>query len=274
MKISVLIVFLPVFFIGLIKIYGQTKAKDLTIEPFKFEASNQPPVEAERGFLTVPENRNNPKSRLIQIAFVRFKSTSPNPGSPIVYLAGGPGSSGIGAARGARFSLFMAMREIGDLIALDQRGVGQSKPNLVCKENINFPPETIPTDETLAKHFQDQFQICVNNFKQQGVNLRGYNSNENADDIEDLRKAIGAKKISLWAISYGTHLALATVKRHEKSIDKMILAGTEGLSDTIKLPGNIEKHLQHLDQMLKSDPNLRKKIPSLVGLMKEVLEKV
>lgn len=274
MRIKCLVLILAVFFIGLVIIQGQTKAGKLVIEPYKFETQNQSAVESERGFLTVPENRNNPNSRLIQIAFVRFKSTSPNPGSPIIYLAGGPGSSGIAAARGVRFPLFMAMREIGDVIALDQRGVGQSKPNLVCKENLNFPTETIPTRESLAKHFQEQFQLCANKLKQQGVDLKGYNSNESADDIEDLRKAIGAQKISLWAISYGTHLALATTKRYDKSIDKMILAGVEGLSDTIKLPGNIQKHLEHLDQMLKSDPNLSKKIPSLLSLMKDVLEKV
>jgi pimeloyl-ACP methyl ester carboxylesterase len=274
MRIKCLVLILAAFFIGLVIIQGQTKAGKLVIEPYKFEPQNQSAVESERGFLTVSENRNNPNSRLIQIAFVRFKSTSPNPGSPIIYLAGRPGSSGIAAARGVRFPLFMAMREIGDVIALDQRGVGQSKPNLVCKENLNFPTETIPTRESLAKHFQEQFQLCANKLKQQGVDLKGYNSNESADDIEDLRKAIGAQKINLWAISYGTHLALATTKRYDKSIDKMILAGVEGLSDTIKLPGNIQKHLEHLDQMLKSDPNLSKKIPSLLSLMKDVLEKV
>ena len=254
--------------------FAQSKAGELKIEPFTFEAANGNKVEAERGFLTVPENRQKPNSRLIEISFVRFKSTSPNPKSPIVYLAGGPGGSGIGAARGARFPMFMALREVADVIALDQRGVGQSKPNLSCKEAINFPPENVPNREELAKHFQEQFRNCVEDFKHQGIDLSGYNTNESADDIEDLRKAIGAKKISLWAISYGTHLSLATVKRHEKSIDRMILAGVEGLSDTIKLPGNIQKHLEHLDRLAKSDVILSKVVPSLLGLMKTVQEKV
>jgi pimeloyl-ACP methyl ester carboxylesterase len=59
---------------------------------------------------------------LIELAFVRFKSTAKNPGPPIVYLAGGSGGSGIGAARGSRFPLFMALREIADVIAFDQSG--------------------------------------------------------------------------------------------------------------------------------------------------------
>lgn len=111
------------------------RAGDVKIEAYVFETANKQKVDAELGRLLVPENRRNPRSRLIELAFVRFKSTSLNPGPPIIYLAGGPGGSGIIAARGTRFPLFLAMREIGDVIALDQRGTGMSKPNLVCRES-------------------------------------------------------------------------------------------------------------------------------------------
>ena len=255
-----------------ISVLSQQKAGDLKIEPYEFVNAKKEKVEAEIGHLFVPENRNKPNSRLIELAFVRFKSTSPNPSAPIVYLAGGPGGSGIGAAQSSRFPLFMAMREIGDVIAFEQRGVGLSKPNLNCKESINFPIEKAPNREDLVKHFQTQYQSCIENYKQQGVDLTGYNTNESADDLEDLRKALGAEKISLWAISYGTHLSLATIKRHPKSINRVILAGTEGLSDTVKLPSNIQKHLEYLDRLLKTDANLTKEIPSLIGLMKGVLD--
>src|SRR3954467_8348305 len=104
------------FFLSVLvgSVSAQRKAGDLRLEPYSFEATNREKIDAQLGHLTVPENRPNPKSRLIELAFVRFKSTSANPGPPVVYLAGGPGSSGIGAARGTRFPLFMAMREVGD----------------------------------------------------------------------------------------------------------------------------------------------------------------
>jgi pimeloyl-ACP methyl ester carboxylesterase len=90
---------------------------------------------------------------------------------------------------------------------------------------------------------------CAERFRQAGVDRAGYNTNESADDLEDLRKALGAQKISLWAISYGTHLSLATIKRHERNLDRVILAGTEGLTQTIKLPSNIQKHLEQIDRL-------------------------
>src|ERR671921_342969 len=102
--------------------FAQQKAGTLKIKPYTFETTRGEKVPAEFGTLLVPEKRGNPDSNLIELAFVRFKSTAKNPGAPIVYLAGGPGGSGIGTAKGSRFPLFMAMREIGDVIAFDQRG--------------------------------------------------------------------------------------------------------------------------------------------------------
>ena len=255
-------------------LFAQTKAGDLKLTPRVFESASGQKVDAEFGELTVPENRQKPGSRLIQIAFVRFKSTSQNPGSPIIYLAGGPGGSGIVAARGPRFPLFMAMREVADVIALDQRGVGLSKPNLNCKEAIDFPADKLQTRADALEMFRKQSRACAETFRHQGVDLTGYNTNENADDLEDLRKAILARKISLWAISYGTHLSLATIKRHEASLDRLILAGIEGPGHTIKLPSNIQKHLEHIDRLVKADANLNKEIPSFLNLVKAVLARV
>jgi hypothetical protein len=92
--------------------YAQTpKAGEMKLEPYVFESADKQKVDAKLGHLFVPENRRNPNSRLIELVFVRFKSTAQKPGPPIVYLAGGPSGSGIAAARGSRFPLFMAMRE-------------------------------------------------------------------------------------------------------------------------------------------------------------------
>lgn len=250
------------------------QAGELKLEPYVFEAASKDKVDAELGHLFVPENRRNPNSKLIELVFVRFKSTSPNPGPPIIYLAGGPGTSGIASARGARFPVFQAMREIGDVIALDQRSVGMSKPNLSCRERVVLSPETAHQREAVLAVFRQQARACAATFRAQGVDLAGYNTNENADDIEALRQALGAPKISLWAISYGTHLASAVIRRHEKRLHRVILAGVEGPAHTIKLPSNTQKHLAQISQMVKADASLSAEIPDLLALMKSVLERV
>ncbi len=270
-KILLFLLLLPLLAIDS---FGQQKAGDIKLEDRVFTAAKGDKVDAEYGRLYVPENRSKKDSRLIEVAFVKFKSTAQFPRPPIIYLAGGPGGSGIGAARGPRFPLFMAMREMGDVIALDQRGTGDSLPNVACTETVTLPSATAVTRAAAVEQFRNLSRKCSAKLRDEGVDLSGYNTNESADDIDDLRKALRFEKVSLWAISYGTHLALATIKRHENRIHRAILAGTESLPNTLKLPSDTEKHLQHLDQMVKTDAELSKKIPSLLALIKEVLEMV
>ena len=258
-----------------VPIEAQRKAGDLTIKPYVFENGKGEKIDAELGVLLVPENRRDSQSNLIELAFVRFKSTAKNPASPIVYLAGGPGGSGSGTATGSRFPLFMAMREIGDVIAFDQRGTGRSKPNLTCYQRFDFPLDVVPSREAMLNAYRENSRDCASYWRElQRVDLTGYNTNESADDLEDLRKALGAKQLSLWSISYGTHLALTTIRRHPQSINRAILAGTEGPDHTYKLPSNIQKHLADLAELIKADSELGKEIPDFLGLMKSVLNKL
>jgi pimeloyl-ACP methyl ester carboxylesterase len=258
-----------------LNIFGQTAAGELKFELFKFETPDRPAVEAERGILTVPENRRNPNGRTIRLAFVRFKSTAPNPKPPIVYLAGGPGSSGIGAARNpARFPMFMALREVADVIALDQRGVGQSTPNLNCPNSLELSLEKAIGETEFLQQALEKSRLCASYWTGQGVDLTAYNTVENADDIEDLRKALGASRINLLGISYGTHLGLTVLKRHGKNIDHAILAGVEGLDQTGKLPGNIQLQLEAISKELKKDAELSAKIPDFPGLIKRVFDRL
>src|SRR5437773_4008826 len=142
---------------------AQPKSGDLKIVPYVFESSKKEKVDAELGRLLVPENRSNPQSKLIELAFVRFKSTSQHPGSPIIYLSGGPGNSGIQQAQGSRFPLFMAMREIADVIALDQRSTGMSKPNLTCSQPLDFPLDQPQTRESLLRLYKERSRACAQN---------------------------------------------------------------------------------------------------------------
>ena len=275
MSRSMCVWLLLVVLMGAIEINAQPKAGVLKLKPYTFENNKGEKVESEFGTLLVPENRSNPQSNLIELAFVRFKSTAKTPGPPIVYLAGGPGGSGIGTATGSRFPLFMALREIADVIAFDQRGTGHSKPNLGCVERMAIPLDVAPSPELVMKELLVNARGCAFYWGGlQRVDLAAYNTNESADDLDDLRKALGARQIRLWTISYGTHLAFAAMRRHPKSINRAILAGTEGPDHTYKLPSNIQKHLEDLSALIKADPEIGKDIPDFLGLMKSVFDQL
>ena len=249
-----------------------TKAGDLKIEPYLFESAKGDKVDAEFGRLTVPENRKDPTGKTIEIAFVRFKGTGAAQDVPTIYLAGGPGGSGIAAARGNRFPLFMAMREFGDVIALDQRGTGVSKPSLNCGEAFDFPAEKPGNPGELIEKARAKSQACVQKLRSQGIDLSSYNTVENAEDIESLRVAIGARKISLWGISYGTHLALAYLKLHPESVNRAVLAGVNGLDDRRKLPSDAQDVLVRVAALVKADRELNEQIPDFLKLAKDVFD--
>lgn len=247
-------------------------AQALTFEPYPLKhASGEEP--AEIGRLTVVENRVRGGTRTIQLAVVRLRSRAALPGPPIVYLAGGPGSSGIAAAQGPRFPLFDSLREIADVILLDQRGVGSSRPNLNCSERWNFDPAPARTFATLLEIATARISSCAERLRAQSVDLSAYNTQESADDVEELRRALGVPQVSLLGISYGTHLALSILKRHEARINRVVLAGVVGPGHVLKLPSNIQRALERVDAELQTHAFWRTQ-PGLVRMLAEALPRL
>ena len=108
---------------------------------------------------------------------------------------------------------------------------------------------------------------CVAYWRQEGIDLAAYTTSESADDIESLRRALGLPRISLWGMSYGTHLALASVRQHGAGIDRVVLIGAEGLDDTLKLPLAADTLLAELAAVAKVDG-----FDDLAGSARRVLE--
>ena len=210
------------------------------IEPFLFELADGTKLPAERGRMLVPEDRSDPKSRKIEIGFLRLRSTSPRPGAPLVYLAGGPGGSGVQALRGARQAVFLALREAGDVIALDQRGVGWSNHIPPCTADRPLDSAKVLSEAVLTAYYRETLSQCLPRWRAAGVAVNGYTTEQNAADLEDLRRGLGARKIDLWGISYGTHLAMAAMRRFPRSIGRVALASAEGMDQTASLPAQVD----------------------------------
>lgn len=249
-------------------------APQLTIEPYTFTGPNGVKVEAERGAFEVFENRKDPNSRRIKIGFVRFKSTSANPGDPIVYLAGGPGGTGTGTAQGPRFPLFMALREVADVIAYDQRGTGFSTPTPFCRAEPAFDMSTPITRASLTAFYRAGLARCFDWWESQGIDIDAYTTIENAHDMEDLRRALGARRLNLWGISYGSHLGLAFMKYHGGSVNKAVLSGIEGLDQTVKRPALTDKMFMHVQELIDADPNAKAVYPDVAGMMRRVVARL
>ncbi len=241
-----------------------------SVKPTKFTNDAGQTVEAELGELRVPERRGVAGSGTVTLKFVRFKATSPRPGPPIVYLAGGPGGEGIQTAKTARFPLFMAMREFGDVIALDQRGTGQSRPDLDCDEPFAAPFDRQVERSAIAVMVKAE-EKCAERLRKSGVDLAGYNTRESAADLEDLRKALGAQKLVLWGTSYGTHLAIAALRYYGANIDRAILHGIDGPDDRRKLPSDQQVLLEEIARRAAADPAIHKRLPDFLATLMRLL---
>lgn len=250
---------------------GQVKSISLLMAPYTFVTQDGRRVEAELGRLKVPENRKSLQGRLIEIAVLRFRSTTRNPGPPIFYLSGGPGASAIEQVRGKYFDRYMKLREAGDLIVVDQRGTGMSTPNLECPQKLNYPlDKPLQRDEMLRLYIENSYQ-CANYWKAQGVDLSSYNTNENVDDIDSVRAAFGFKKISLFGASYGSHLALAIIRRHKGVLNRVVVAGVEGPDQTYKLPSQVQRNLEQIDALYASFPKKEKRIVNFLGVLQSLI---
>jgi len=240
------------------------------VETFVFKGADGQTTDAIHGSLQVPENRGGPDSRMLALRYVRFPATTKKPGAPIIYLSGGPGGSGIQAAGQQRFPLFMAMRQFGDVIALDQRGTGASDDTPVCEPSKAPSESAVLTDEAFNAAYRDAALECAAFWKAKGVDLRGYNTNESVRDLDALRRQLGADKITLWGISYGTHLALAALKLMDDRLDRVVIASAEGLDQTVKLPARTDAYFDRLQAVVDGIPAAKAAYPDIKALIARV----
>ena len=155
----------------------------------------------------------------------------------------------------------------GDYIGIDQRGTGQSSPNLASNVLYDLPLDAAGSPDGMA----DIDGTCGSNavaagFSARGIRLRAYNTRESADDVDDVRRALGYERITLWGRSYGSHLALATLRRHPDAIERVVLIGPEGPDHTWKLPSQVDVVLQRLSE--------KAQLPHLQDQMRQVIDQL
>ena len=188
-------------------------------------AASIPGLKAARcGFLVVPENRARSTGRTIRLAVAIVPPVSARPApDPVVYLQGGPGGSAITAAPGL---IDAGLNRDRELILMDQRGVAFSKPFLVCPESARFVARRVGLVYDAASTGRQQVaatRACHRGLVNQGVDLGGYNTTENAADFAALRTALAIGQWNVYGVSYGTDLALTLMREHPEGIRSVTL---------------------------------------------------
>ena len=186
------------------------------------EVPSDPRIEC--GTLTVPEDRSKPDGRKVVMPVATVHTANPSPApDPVVYLEGGPGYPGLAKAERFLTKGFAGNR---DVILLDQRGTGQSVPNLDCPEvhEANAVVEgDVQSFDVEDKIYSDALLACRDRIRASGVDLNQYNTTAVADDVADLRTAMGIQEWNLYGVSYGTTVALATMRAHPEGVRSVVV---------------------------------------------------
>lgn len=141
----------------------------------------------------------------------------------LIALTGGPGQGGVFAASGFAGTLKPLLRTR-RLVTLDQRGTGDSDP-LSCPAVQALSSLDAYTPATVAG--------CADRI---GAARRSFTTQDTVADLDAVREALGAPKVALMGVSYGTYVAQRYARVHPDRTERLVL-------DSIVSPGGVEPFL-------------------------------
>lgn len=178
--------------------------------------------------LQVPLDYANRNGAKITLALSRKKHTDKDYRGIILSNPGGPGSPGRNLATIAD-ELPNGVGKKYDWIGIDPRGTGESSPKLDCigdkKAVLGLP--YLPQNQAQTDIWKADAQRIAQNCAQgPGKELLPHmHTTDSVNDLEEVRKALGAEKITYWGASYGSYLGMVYATLHPDRIQKMVLDG-------------------------------------------------
>jgi pimeloyl-ACP methyl ester carboxylesterase len=244
------------------------KAGEVVIEPGSVTAADVGKVDFDLGTVYVPENRAEPKGRLIGVGFARFRAAGPTDAPPIFLLPGGPGSSFLTDLKQGNPRLpgllreTARLRQVADVVLVDQRGF--SPRGDVLRYAFRTPEEPLDQPGSLARRtaaFGDMAKAAVTEFAKKGIDLRGYTVIECADDVRDLAKALKYPRVTLMGGSFGSQWSFAIMRRHPDLVARALLAGVEPLDCGYDMPSHVLAAVRRMWWEAEQDLRLKPYLP-------------
>ena len=160
----------------------------------------------------------NQPIRVPAIRITRKDTTSQ--AAPVVFMNGGPGGRGV-ADVGDWLAHPLLQRH--DFILYDPRGTGQASP-LPCPELGAGVLSLIAKDIDASTELQARTELVGSCLAAMSAPLRGvFATPHMARDIDAIRRMFGYERVSLYAVSYGTRIAMAYAEEYPQHLDKLLL---------------------------------------------------
>ena len=124
----------------------------------------------------------------------------------LLVLAGGPGQAATPLVPQLAPALAKVLDDR-DIVFFDQRGTGRSGA-LKCRSAVRLAPES------------RRLAACARHL---GSARDHYATSDSVADIEDLRRALGIERMTLYGVSYGTKVALEYAALHPGHVEGLVL---------------------------------------------------
>ncbi len=141
---------------------------------------------------------------------------------PVFFLAGGPGQSAIDVAA-QTMPLFSRLNNRRDIVFVDQRGTGRSEP-LDCADD---PRAALGEAASTTAQYALLMRCKAELESRPGLRTPGalgfFTTTLAVQDLDAVRRLLGAERIDLVGVSYGTRVALETLRQFPGTVRRAVL---------------------------------------------------
>lgn len=229
--------------------------------------SGKTKYEALCGDLQVPENRNDPESRLITLPVIKVPSTGNNPQSqPILWLEGGPGQSNL------KFLIQPWMVENHDILMIGYRGAdGETRMDCPEVEKALGQDQYFGLSTEAMQMAREGLDACSTRLINEGFDLEAYSIEETIADMEDARMAMGYETVNLFSISYGTRLAQLYAQNYPEQIHRNLMVSVNPPGNFIWYPERIDAQFAQYAALCAQDEYCSSRTADLIESMQTAL---
>jgi pimeloyl-ACP methyl ester carboxylesterase len=202
------------------------------------------PEEVERGpcpdsrfecvTITVPRDHHHPDGQTWEVQYAILEATGEQLGT-FVTITGGPGSGGVYSADSYTDYMSPLITEHYDIVFLNQRGSGPFRP-LRCDEaaaELSRAPLDVAAPgaaDRIESTLEGFVDACIDEGDIDVDDLPYYGTDQAAEDLELVRRHLGADQLALYGESYGTQFVQTYAAAHPDRVSVLIVDGVVDLT--------------------------------------------
>jgi pimeloyl-ACP methyl ester carboxylesterase len=220
------------------------------------------------GYLTTLENRAEPDGTTVKTFVVRTDPPDEEPLGVVLSIDNDLGASGgMGAGPGAA-------RTHSVVYQINPRGTGRSEPSLACPEveAVAVEAAEAPSASPEARdHLLAAVGECHDRLVAHGIDPAAYDTEQSAQDIEDLRQVLGVERWNLTAQGTYSRYQLEVARRWPEHVGYMFFDSPQfpGAADPDVAVTGLDYAFEQLTAACAAAPACATATPDLAALLKD-----